>query len=925
MVVQPIPKLSLTSPFLPTLYKLCLHVEPARSAFTGVVDISLTKRLGFIPRLSTHRGGFSITLHACDLIISKAIVSQSNFEAEATVKYDRPNQLVTLSLDPQHKIDYNSQLHLKISYTARISFVSNDNMPTPGLFKTSYTCANDGELCYVLTTHMQPCLARTVFPCIDEPSAKAKFDISITTSSKHTVLSVMTIKNEEIIQNENNLVNKGLTMKRTTFNTTPIMSTNVFGFVIGDFDLEESKNTRVPIRLYRPKGTDTSGTVALEAAVELFEPMEKTLGLRYPLQKLDIVASMFLDDGAVETWGLITVKYGSLLTIKNQEPDLATKLSIKQIISHEMVHQWIGNLVSFDWWDSIWLNESLSTFITNYLIKIIEEKNLKPKQTLPSGKDPWVAFMEDMEAAFVADASIDSSPIQSENVLNTNEGNPALFNAVTYRKGICLLRMVSSYIEADPYEEHPQKFFKGITNYLNRFRYKSAKPIDLWNIIDQTSNTITKTFMRSWASKPGFPVINVEQFDDKLVLTQHRFITGHEDHIKDEDDEIYAIPLTFKTKSKGVKRQVFFDRTIELPIRREDFIKLNLNQTGFYRVHYNTETLINIGKSFNKGEISVLDIIGVINEAGKFLGTAYGDTLGFMSLIETIKDTMDKSIWCYLLAYIQNLENALIFESEEVTTKFRQWKHNLIDPMLKSYDWSVEALSDETRRKNIDPIETKLKIMLVSTGMDTEFVSEFATKLYKAFSEGNKYAIPLSLLKQVFAAIVYNGKKKEWKHMQQLARTNVTGDERIYNAAMTALGYVQTPLLVQKTLHFVMENLNKHPHIEICCVGMQFRAVGSNGLWEWFVANYEKLYNKAYHGSQMNLTTPNNNGMAAVQDISFIAMTAILSDNHLTTFRESLKMPINENMIEQAKAYIAPRLVIMKTSNEILQWLNDTL
>lgn len=160
-----------------------------------------------------------------------------------------------------------------------------------GFYRSKYII--NGESRYAAVTQFESTYARRAFPCWDEPARKAKFNISITAPLNRVVLSNMPEISCKELDEEKKLV---------TFDTTPIMSTYLVAFVIGEFDFIEEKTSdgRIDVRVFVPVGKKEQGTFALEVALKTLPFYEEWFGLPYPLPKADLIAIPDFESGAME-------------------------------------------------------------------------------------------------------------------------------------------------------------------------------------------------------------------------------------------------------------------------------------------------------------------------------------------------------------------------------------------------------------------------------------------------------------------------------------------------------------------------------------------------------------------------------------------------------------------------------------------------
>ena len=132
--------------------------------------------------------------------------------------------------------------------------------------------------------------------------------------------------------------------------------------VFGEFDYVQTKTDRGTLkRTLKPLGQSSNVRFASDTARRCLELYEKWFSINYPLPKLDQIAISEFECGAMENWGLITYREADLLIPSNA--GVRQKERVAEVVYHEIAHMWFGNLVTMQWWDDLWLNESFETFI----------------------------------------------------------------------------------------------------------------------------------------------------------------------------------------------------------------------------------------------------------------------------------------------------------------------------------------------------------------------------------------------------------------------------------------------------------------------------------------------------------------------------------------------------------------------------------
>uniref|UniRef100_A0A2K5WB90 Aminopeptidase n=1 Tax=Macaca fascicularis TaxID=9541 RepID=A0A2K5WB90_MACFA len=331
--------------------------------------------------------------------------------------------------------------------TLKIDFVGELNDKMKGFYRSKYTTPS-GEVRYAAVTQFEATDARRAFPCWDEPAIKATFDISLVVPKDRVALSNMNVIDRKPYPDDENLV-------EVKFARTPVMSTYLVAFVVGEYDFVETRSKDgVCVRVYTPVGKAEQGKFALEVAAKTLPFYKDYFNVPYPLPKIDLIAIADFAAGAMENWGLVTYRETALL-IDPKNSCSSSRQWVALVVGHELAHQWFGNLVTMEWWTHLWLNEGFASWIEYLCVD-----HCFPEY------DIWTQFVSaDYTRAQELDALDNSHPIE------VSVGHPSevdeIFDAISYSKGASVIRMLHDYIG-------DKDFKKGMNMYLTKFQQKNA-------------------------------------------------------------------------------------------------------------------------------------------------------------------------------------------------------------------------------------------------------------------------------------------------------------------------------------------------------------------------------------------------------------------------------------------------------------------
>ena len=469
----------------PTTYELTL--TPDLDSFTFEAEASI--------HLEVLEPASHIVANAAELAIASAEVTPAGGAtlAARSVELDEEAERVTFVLDGELPGG-------PATLRARFTGVLNDQLR--GFYRSQYE-ASDGSKRYLATTQFEATDARRAFPCWDEPAVKATYKVTLIIPEGLSAVSNMPIESETPVAGGK---------KALVFQETPKMSTYLLAFVIGDLASVEAKaSDGTLVRVWATRGKEEQGRFAVENSVKLLDYFNDYFGVSYPLPKMDHIAVPDFAAGAMENWGAITYRETALL-FDPQNSAAAARQRIMEVVSHEMAHMWFGDLVTMEWWDDLWLNESFASWMGDKAVdRLYPEWNM------------WTQFVsQDTSAGLSLDGLANSHPIEAD-VKDPAEIRE-LFDAISYSKGGATLRMIEEYLGEEAFRQ-------GLRAYISAHQYGNAKGADLWTALEEASGKPVTAIMNSWIRQTGYPIIDVEakreDGEARLTVSQRRFLYGN--------------------------------------------------------------------------------------------------------------------------------------------------------------------------------------------------------------------------------------------------------------------------------------------------------------------------------------------------------------------------------------------------------------
>jgi len=772
----------LYSQFQPSHYGLSLAPDAEALTFTGTVTIK-GKKVG--------RPSQRITLHGKDLKVTAATLTKHDKKGDESIELSRIN--VQKSYDEIRL--HSEQMIYPGEYTISLDFEGDITRGMSGMYPCFFK--HDGTEHKLIMTQFESHHARECFPCVDEPEAKATFDLTLTTLTGVTVLGNTPAKEQR--EEDGRLV--------TAFETTPRMSSYLLAFVIGELHGKHTKTSR---------GTEVSvwGTIAqptesfdfsLEAAKQSIEFFEDFFGVNYPLPKADHVAVPDFSAGAMENWGLITYRERALLVYPG---DTAQSIQeyIYTVVAHETSHQWFGNLVTMKWWDDLWLNESFAD-IMEYEV---------PNATHPEWH-VWDTFITNEGlGALRRDATPGVQAVRTS--VNHPEEISTLFDpSIVYAKGGRLLNMMKQYLGVEA-------FRKGLSAYFTKHAYGNTTGDDLWAALSEASGKDVAAFMNPWLERSGFPVVTVTQQGKTVTFHQQHFLDNPE---KIDKDRIWPVPLFASTDQAPA---LLDGRELSVETSTAEPVLINHGAHGHYIVNYTEnahrsalEQLIR-SKQISNGERLML-----LNDASMLARSGIRSYNHVLELLRAYETETSEPVWD-MMSLIIGETRRFIDLDENLEAKIKTFIRTLIAEEHKRLGW------DE---KPDEPVaDQKLRATIIGLGAYAEDPSivEQALELFADYKKGGA-VVSAELRGIVFGVPVKLGDGKAIDYLLKLHEQ--TGNSDLQADICSALTATRDNKVAKRLLERIQDaDLVKPQDADRWLIYLLRNRYVGDIAWQWMVDNW---------------------------------------------------------------------------------------
>ena len=583
---------------VPTHYDLTLSPDAAALTFRGKVTIAIDVRAA-TP---------DVLLNAVGLVFEHASADGTDAVVTLNGKLGRAKLHFGAPLAKGHH-------ELSIDYTGKISRM------TLGFFAMDYSSPAGKRR--TLATNFEPAHARQLLPCWDEPARKATFTVAIDAPRDRMAVSNMPVAGTTALS---------ATMQRVRFAESPKMSTYLLFVGVGDFERIHKVVDGVDVGVVVKRGDTTKATYALDEAVRLLHFYNGYFNIRYPLPKLDLVAAPGAIQGSsMENWGAIFYSQTDLLFDPESSTE-ADRQRVFEVVSHEMAHQWFGDLVTMAWWDDLWLNEGFARWMQTFAADQLHpewQTGLQAASIFERGKR--------------ADAMPSTHPVVQE-VFTAAQAEQA-FDSITYDKGAAVITMIGAYVGSDNFRD-------GVRRYMREHAYGNTVDSDLWSIMQQVVGKPILAIERDFTRQVGVPLVRVSRSDKGTQLSQGRFAEDSAT-LQNEPAQRWRLPLTVGPIA-GPDQTLLLEGEATLGGSGSAPLLVNVGQTGYARVLYDGSF---DALASHLGSLAPVDQLGLVNDTFALGGAGYASADRVMTVFAGLPADADPVVWTRVISLLNRLDH----------------------------------------------------------------------------------------------------------------------------------------------------------------------------------------------------------------------------------------------------------------------------
>ena len=344
----------------------------------------------------------------------------------------------------------------------------------------------DGEA-YVYG-HLFMDAAPRVYACFDQPDLKAPYDVTVRAPGGWSVVANGAMREVE----------PGLWRAETTKPLATYFVTVCAGPFATVTDEHDGIRLGIHARASLRDHLEAQAPEMLTVTKQSFDHYHSLFGIRYPFGEYHQVFVPEFNAGAMENPGCVTFRDQLVFTGAAGRTEHLVRANT---ISHEMAHMWFGDLVTMQWWDDLWLNESFAEYMANRTLEAATEFD-----------DAWVDVAASRKAwGYAAERSPSTHPVAGAPAHDTDTALQN-FDGISYAKGSAVLRQLIHHIGDDA-------FVAGVRAHLERHAFANATLADFLEALSQAAGRDLTEWAQAWLETAGMDTLRIEHDGDNVGET----------------------------------------------------------------------------------------------------------------------------------------------------------------------------------------------------------------------------------------------------------------------------------------------------------------------------------------------------------------------------------------------------------------------
>ncbi|MBX3227128.1 MAG: M1 family metallopeptidase [Labilithrix sp.] len=735
---------------IPRGYSLDLDVDPTKDRFSGVVRIEaeLPEKTSFVV---LHARGLHVRAARAVRGREAPVVATTSLRTAAGARV--ADELVLAFPRPLAP----GWATLVLEYDAPFD----DTLA--GVYRVK-----EGERWYAFS-QLEATAARRAFPCFDEPSFKVPFDVAIRVPPGMTAVS----NTAETMRED-----AGGGKTRVRFARTQPLPTYLVALAVGDLAIEAAaRGSRPPIRIVttKAKANGPANKPALDAAGALVDALASWFGIPYPYDKLDLVAVPALAAGAMENPGLVTFRE-ELLLVDPARASTESKRDQAEVIAHELAHQWFGNLVTAAWWNDLWLNEGMATWMQ---AKIVHA--LHPEWGV--NVDAVVAMHEVMDTDGLAAARRVRQP-----VLSSADVEDA-FDGITYQKGAAVLSTIERWIGEAAFQ-------KAIKEYLGANAHQSVPTQKLFEALDRASGKDVTSLASGYLDQAGVPEVVAgvvceqgSRWHVELGARSWRPLgaTG----ANEDDNRTWNIPVCLRVD--GAKKDECVDLVGGAPSLTAGrgacpaFVHPN-TALSYYRWSLPEKQLVKLAES--RASVDVPARVSVLSNTWSAVRSGDVDAKAVLKVLPAFDAETARQPVTEVVSILHRMSRAMI--DEETRPAFRKFARARLEKRKKALGWTPAA-----KNAGDDALLRRTVLVAMADVVEDEATLKEAEELARKW-----LADPSSVDPDVatFAVSLGTRRAKDERIDALVKALKEAKNEEDHGVALAALGAFDDPAVLERAL-----------------------------------------------------------------------------------------------------------------------------